>query len=68
MILIMRLLLILWNHIKKIILLKFFFKYYAQYLFLILQPEFIVNMTAYAKMFLYAYTLEEKDPKKIYIA
>jgi len=29
-----------------------------------LQPELIVNMTAYAKMFLYAYTLEEKDPHK----
>ena len=44
--------------------LEIFFKHYAQYFFLILQPEFIVNMTAYAKMFLHAYTLEEKDPKK----
>ena len=44
--------------------LDIFFKHHAQYFFLILQPEFIVNMTAYAKMFLYAYTLEERDPKK----
>ena len=44
--------------------LEFFFKYYANYFFLTLQPEFIVNMTAYVKMILYAYTLEEGDPNK----
>jgi len=44
--------------------LEIFFKYYSNYFFLTLQPEFLVNMTAYAKMFLYAYTLEEGDPKK----
>ena len=44
--------------------LEIFFKYYSNYFFLTLQPEFIVNMTAYAKMFLYAYTLEERDPHK----
>ena len=44
--------------------LEIFFKYYSNYFFLTLQPEFIVNMTAYATMFLYAYTLEEGDPKK----
>ena len=44
--------------------LEFFFQYYANYFFLTLQPEFIVNMTAYAKMILYAYTLEEGDPNK----
>ena len=44
--------------------LDFFFQYYANYFFLTLQPEFIVNMTAYAKMILYAYTLEEGDPNK----
>ena len=44
--------------------LEFFFQYYANYFFLTLQPEFIVNMTAYIKMILYAYTLEEGDPNK----
>ena len=44
--------------------LEFFFQYYSNYFFLTLQPEFLVNMTAYAKMFLYAYTLEERDPNK----
>ena len=44
--------------------LEIFFKYYANYFCMALQPELIVNMTAYAKMFLYAYTLEEKDPHK----
>ena len=44
--------------------LEFFFQYYANYFFLTLQPEFIVNMTAYVKMILYAYTLEEGDPNK----
>ena len=44
--------------------LEIFFKYYSNYFFLTLQPEFLVNMTAYAKMFLYAYTLEEGDPNK----
>ena len=44
--------------------LEIFFKYYANYFCMTLQPELIVNMTAYAKMFLYAYTLEEKDPHK----
>ena len=44
--------------------LEIFFKYYSNYFFLTLQPEFLVNMTAYAKMFLYAYTLEERDPNK----
>ena len=44
--------------------LEFFFQYYANYFFLTLQSEFIVNMTAYAKMILYAYTLEEGDPNK----
>ena len=45
-------------------LLEFFFKYYGNYFFLTLQPEFVVNMTAFAKMILYAYTLEEKDFNK----
>ena len=44
--------------------LEIFFKYYSNYFFLTLQPEFIINMTAYAKMFLYAYTLDEGDPNK----
>ena len=44
--------------------LEFFFQYYSNYFFLTLQPEFLVNMTAFGKMFLYAYTLEERDPKK----
>ena len=44
--------------------LEIFFQYYCNYFFLNLQPEFMVNMTAYTKMFLYAYTLEEKDPNK----
>ena len=44
--------------------LEFFFKYYSNYFFLTLQIEYLVNMTAFAKMFLYAYTLEEKDPNK----
>ena len=39
--------------------LEIFFKYYSNYFFLTLQPEFVVNMTAFVKMFLYAYTLEE---------
>ena len=37
---------------------------YSNYFFLTLQPELFVNVTAYAKMILYAYTLEEGDPKK----
>ena len=41
-----------------------FFRYYSNYFFLTLQPELVVNMTAFAKMFLYAYTLEEGDPNK----
>ena len=45
-------------------LLDIFFKHYSNYFFLYLQPEFRVNMTAFAKMFLYAYTLEEGDPNK----
>ena len=44
--------------------LEIFFKYYSNYLFINLQPEFMVNMTAFVKMFLYAYSLEEKDPNK----
>ena len=44
--------------------LETFFKYYSNYLFLTLQPEFIINMTAYAKMILYAYSLEQKDAHK----
>ena len=44
--------------------LKVFLEYYSNYFFLALQPEFIVNMTAYAKMFLYAYTLDEGNPNK----
>ena len=44
--------------------LEFFMKYYANYFFLTLQPQFWVNMAAYVKMILYAYTLEEGDPKK----
>ena len=36
--------------------LETFFKYYSNYLFLTLLPEFIINMTAYAKMILYAYS------------
>jgi len=41
-----------------------FLRYYSNYFFLNLQPELVVNMTAFAKMFLYAYTLEEQDPNK----
>ena len=44
--------------------LEIFFKYYSNYFFLTLQPEFVVNMTAFAKMFLYAYTLEEGNPNE----
>ena len=44
--------------------LEIFCQYYSNYFFLTLQHEFIMNMTAYAKMFLYAYTLEEDDPHK----
>ena len=44
--------------------LEIFYKYYSNYFFLSLQPEFVVNMTAFVKMFLYAYTLEEGDPNK----
>ena len=44
--------------------LEIFFKYYSNYFFLSLQPEFVVNLTAFVKMFLYAYTLEEGDPHK----
>ena len=44
--------------------LEFFFTYYSNYFFLTLQIEFLVSMTSFAKMFLYAYTLEEKDPNK----
>ena len=44
--------------------LEIFFKHYSNYFFLTLQPEFIVNMTALVKMFLYAYTLDEGDPDK----
>ena len=44
--------------------LEILLKYYINYFCINLQPELIVNMTAYAKMFLYAYTLEEKDPHK----
>ena len=44
--------------------LEILLKYYINYFSMALQPELIVNMTAYAKMFLYAYTLEEKDPHK----
>ena len=44
--------------------LDIFFKYYSNYFFINLQPELVVNMTAFAKMFLYAYTLEEGDPNK----
>ena len=41
-----------------------FFRYYSNYFFLTLQPELVINMTAFAKMFLYAYTLDEQDPNK----
>ena len=44
--------------------LEIFFKYYSNYFFLTLQPEFVVNMTTFAKMFLYAYTLEEGNPNE----
>ena len=44
--------------------LDIFFRYYSNYFFINLQPELVVNMTAFAKMFLYAYTLEEGDPNK----
>ena len=44
--------------------LDIFCKYYSNYFFLRLQQEFFMNMTAYAKMFLYAYTSEEGDPHK----
>ena len=44
--------------------LEFFMKYYSNYFFLTLQPQFLVNLTAYAKIILYAYTLEGGDPKK----
>ena len=44
--------------------LEIFFRYYSNYFFLTLQPEFVVNMTAFAKMFLYAYTLEEGNPNE----
>ena len=44
--------------------LEIFFKYYSNYLFLTLQPQFIINMTAYAKIILYAYSLEQNDPDK----
>ena len=44
--------------------LEIFFKYYINYFCINLQPEIMVNMTSYAKMFLYAYTLEEKDLHK----
>ena len=43
---------------------KIFFKYYSNYLFLTLQPQLIINMTSYAKMILYAYSLEQNDPHK----
>ena len=44
--------------------LDIFFKCYSNYFFINLQPELVVNMTAFAKMFLYAYTLDEQDPNK----
>ena len=44
--------------------LEIFFKYYSNYFFLTLQPEFVTNLTAFVKMFLYAYTLDEGDPNK----
>jgi len=44
--------------------LEIFFKYYSNYFFLTLQNEFVMNLTAFAKMFLYAYTLDEGDPNK----
>ena len=44
--------------------LEIFFKYYSNYFCLTLQPQLIMSATAYAKMFLYAYTLEEGDPHK----
>ena len=44
--------------------LETFFKYYSKYLCLNLQPQLIINMTAYAKMILYAYSLEQNDANK----
>jgi len=44
--------------------LEIFFKYYSKYLCLSLQPQLIINMTAYAKMILYAYSLEQNDANK----
>ena len=44
--------------------LEIFFKYYSNCFFLTLQPEFVTNLKAFAKMFLYAYTLDEGDPNK----
>ncbi len=44
--------------------LEIFFKYFSNYLFLTLQPQLIINMTSYAKMILYAYSLEQNDPHK----
>ena len=44
--------------------LETFFKYYSNYFFLNLQPELVMNLTAFTKMFLYAYTLDEGDPNK----
>ena len=44
--------------------LEIFFKYYSNYLFLTLQPQLIINMTAYVKMIIYAYSLELNDANK----
>ena len=44
--------------------LEVFFRYYSNYLFLTLQPEFTINKTAYAKMILSAYSLEQNDAHK----
>ena len=33
-------------------------------MFLTLQPQLIINMTAYVKMILYTYSLEQNDPHK----